>query len=135
MKKVLNSIVLLVLVLIAGALYYVTQIKPEINFQESVVISNFEKISQLESQNIESSTMTAQELEQALADQSSLSGGVKTLTVGPDLVDCEGVVLQKCMIIDGDYFYDDILGFEHEEGFKYGQNISKLFKNNRENKM
>ena len=48
-----------------------------------------------------------------------------TLYVGPELVDCVGVGPQKCMLVktepDGEYqyFYDQIQGFEYEEGYTY----------------
>lgn len=49
----------------------------------------------------------------------------KTIYVGPELVDCVSVAPQKCMLIkenqDADYtlFYDQIVGFDYEEGYEY----------------
>ncbi len=49
----------------------------------------------------------------------------RTVYIGPILVDCEGEGPQKCMLIkenrDDDYtlFYDQIEGFEYEEGYEY----------------
>jgi heat shock protein HslJ len=49
----------------------------------------------------------------------------KTLYVGPQLVDCEGVAPQKCLQVkdspDGEYrlFYGQIEGFEFEEGKEF----------------
>ena len=49
----------------------------------------------------------------------------KTIYVGPELVDCVGVAPQKCMLVkeyqDDDYtlFYDQIEGFDYEEGYEY----------------
>ena len=49
----------------------------------------------------------------------------KTIYVGPELVDCTGVAPQKCMLVkedpDGEYtlFYDQIEGFNYEEGYEY----------------
>lgn len=49
----------------------------------------------------------------------------KTIYVGPKLVDCVGVTPQKCMLVkenpEDEYtlFYDQIEGFEYEEGFEY----------------
>ncbi len=54
-----------------------------------------------------------------------------TLFIGPVLVDCEGEGPQKCMLIkedpEGDYqyFYDQIEGFEYEEGFVYELQVKK----------
>ena len=53
------------------------------------------------------------------------SSEVVTMYVGPELVDCVGAGPQKCMLVktdpDGEYeyFYSQIEGFEHEEGFEY----------------
>ncbi len=49
----------------------------------------------------------------------------KTIYVGPELVDCVGVAPQQCMQVKedplGEYtlFYDQIEGFNHEEGYEY----------------
>lgn len=49
----------------------------------------------------------------------------KTIYVGPELVDCVGVAPQKCMLIkenpedDYTFFYDQIEGFEYEQGYEY----------------
>jgi heat shock protein HslJ len=56
---------------------------------------------------------------------------VKTLYVGPQLVDCAGVAPQKCLQVkdspDGEYrlFYDQIEGFEFEEGKEYVLKVSE----------
>ena len=45
--------------------------------------------------------------------------------IGPELVDCVGVGPQKCMLVKTDadaeytYFYDQIEGFDYEEGYAY----------------
>ncbi len=50
---------------------------------------------------------------------------VKTVFIGPELVDCVGEAPQKCMQIkenpedDYQYFYDQIEGFDYEEGYEY----------------
>ena len=49
----------------------------------------------------------------------------KTIYVGPVLMDCVGVGPQKCMLIrenpqdEYTFFYDQIDGFDYEEGFEY----------------
>ncbi|NTV37714.1 MAG: DUF4377 domain-containing protein, partial [Anaerolineales bacterium] len=54
----------------------------------------------------------------------------QTLYVGPQLVDCEGVAPQKCLQVkdspDGEYrlFYDQIEGFDFEEGKEYVLTVS-----------
>ena len=55
----------------------------------------------------------------------------KTLFVGPNLVDCVGVAPQKCMQVKENpedpwkLFYDQIEGFEYEEGYLYELKISQ----------
>ena len=50
---------------------------------------------------------------------------IKTIFVGPKLVDCVGVSIQKCMMIKESpgsewmYFYDKIKGFDFEPGYEY----------------
>lgn len=52
-------------------------------------------------------------------------GTIKTLFVGPELVDCVGVAPQQCLQVkeneadDWTLFYDQIEGFTHEPGFIY----------------
>jgi heat shock protein HslJ len=49
----------------------------------------------------------------------------KTIYVGPELVDCTGVAPQKCMLVKENpedeyrFFYDQIEGFDYEEGYEY----------------
>lgn len=53
------------------------------------------------------------------------AGIEKTIYVGPTLVDCEGVAPQKCMLVkenpedDWTLYYDQIEGFDYEEGYEY----------------
>jgi heat shock protein HslJ len=57
--------------------------------------------------------------------------GEKTIYVGPQLVDCEGVAPQKCMLVKEDpqaeytLFYDPIEGFDYEEGYEYELRIKE----------
>ncbi len=49
----------------------------------------------------------------------------KRVFIGDHLVDCEGIAPQKCMLYkenianDWTYFYDNIEGFDYEEGYTY----------------
>ncbi len=45
--------------------------------------------------------------------------------VGPELVDCVGVGPMKCMVVDGNFFYESIEGFDYEEGYVYELRIEK----------
>ena len=55
----------------------------------------------------------------------------KTLFVGPNLVDCVGVAPQKCMQVKDNpedpwkLFYDQIEGFEYQEGYLYELKVSQ----------
>lgn len=50
------------------------------------------------------------------------------LTVGPKKVDCVGVVPMKCLVVDGNNFYDNIVGFDFEEGNTYEIKVNKITK-------
>lgn len=50
---------------------------------------------------------------------------VMEVMVGPELLDCVGVGPQKCMEVNGDFFYGSIDGFEHEEGYNYRLKIER----------
>ena len=44
---------------------------------------------------------------------------VMEVSVGPERVYCEGSAPMMCLVVDGELFYDDIEGFEHEAGYRY----------------
>lgn len=52
-------------------------------------------------------------------------GEIKTLYVGPEMAECVGVAPQMCLLVrenpedEYTFFYDNIEGFEYEEGFNY----------------
>jgi hypothetical protein len=50
---------------------------------------------------------------------------VVEMTVGPTLAKCYGVGLQSCMVVNGEFFYDGIEGFEYEAGYDYRLRIGK----------
>ncbi len=68
---------------------------------------------------------------EAVTEEPPMEAIVKTIYVGPELVECEGVGPQTCMQIkddpQGEYrlFYDQIEGFEYEEGYTYVLEISE----------
>jgi len=51
--------------------------------------------------------------------------GRYVVTVGPELVDCVGEGPMKCMVVDDQLFYDQIIGFDYEEGYTYTLHITK----------
>ena len=55
----------------------------------------------------------------------SAKSEVMTVTVGPDKVDCVGVAPMKCLVVDGENFYDPIDGFEHVAGTAYVLKIER----------
>lgn len=42
-----------------------------------------------------------------------------TFMVGPEYVDCVGVGPMKCLMVNDQYFYDEIVGFDFEVGYEY----------------
>lgn len=50
---------------------------------------------------------------------------VRDVVVGPAKVECQGVAPQWCLIVDGEFFYDDIDGFDHEAGYRYRLRIEE----------
>ena len=59
------------------------------------------------------------------ACRSSAQAVEKTIYVGPTMVDCTGVGPQKCLLVkenpsdEYQLFYDQIEGFDYEEGYEY----------------
>ena len=49
----------------------------------------------------------------------------ETFSIQSELKDCVGVGPQKCMVVNGNYFYDSIEGFEYEEGYNYEIKVNK----------
>ena len=52
-------------------------------------------------------------------------GKVMEVTVGPKLWDCVGAGPQKCLEVNGQYFYEGIDGFKYEEGYTYRLKIER----------
>ena len=46
-------------------------------------------------------------------------------SIGSEYKDCVGVAPMKCLLVNGEYFYDHINGFEYEEGFEYVITVKK----------
>ena len=53
------------------------------------------------------------------------AGVVMVATVGPELLDCVGAAPMKCLEVDGEFFYDEIEGFDYEEGYTYRLRIER----------
>lgn len=56
---------------------------------------------------------------QAPTAASAPGGMILEVTVGPELVDCVGAAPMRCLMVDGELFYEPIEGFEHEKGYEY----------------
>lgn len=67
---------------------------------------------------IASATTAAPSHIEACADETAVDCMME-VSVGPERVYCEGSAPMMCMMVDGDLFYDDIDGFEHEAGYRY----------------
>ena len=54
-----------------------------------------------------------------------VNGMVLEVTVGPEMEDCVGSAPMRCLVVDGELFYDSIEGFEHDEGYEYRLRIER----------
>lgn len=52
-------------------------------------------------------------------------GTVREVTVGPEREECTGSAPQLCLVVDGELFYDEIDGFQHEAGYQYRLRIEQ----------
>ncbi len=46
-------------------------------------------------------------------------GVVLEVSVGPEREPCVGVAPQSCLVVDGELFYQEIDGFDHQPGYRY----------------
>ena len=53
------------------------------------------------------------------------SGRVLEVSVGPSRKECYGPFRRMCLIVDGQFFYDEIQGFNHEPGYRYTLRIEE----------
>ena len=49
----------------------------------------------------------------------------REVTVAPHRAECVGVALMECLVVDGELFYGEIEGFEHEAGYVYRLRIER----------
>lgn len=49
----------------------------------------------------------------------------REVTVPPHRAECVGVALMECLTVDGELFYEEIEGFEHEAGYVYRLRIER----------
>lgn len=55
----------------------------------------------------------------AACSNSNAETGLKTLEIAAERVPCHGVAPQQCLIVNGELFYDEIIGFDPVEGNTY----------------
>lgn len=67
---------------------------------------------------IASATTAAPSQIETCADETAVDCMIE-VSVGPELEDCVGSAPMRCMVVDGELFYDDIDGFEYEAGYRY----------------
>lgn len=77
-----------------------------------------------------SNACTAGDVEVAYQGECGESTTVETFEIDPELKDCVGVAPQKCMVVNGGLFYDQIEGFSFEEGYQYTIKVEKTEKEN-----
>ena len=63
----------------------------------------------------------------SVAVSPSTEGTRETLevAVGPARQECYGPFRRMCLVVDGEYFYDEIDGFTHELGYQYRLRIER----------
>ena len=54
-----------------------------------------------------------------------VSAEVMEVMVGPVLLECVGAGPRKCLEVNGELFYESIVGFEYEEGYNYRLKIEQ----------
>ncbi len=68
-------------------------------------------------------------IDQNIADEYSVNPEnypvIETVIVGPEKVDCVGVGPMSCLVVNGEYFYDQIDEFEHQSGYEYELQVEK----------
>lgn len=62
---------------------------------------------------------------QAPPPAAEAGGMILEVTVGPELEDCVGVAPMRCLVVDGELFYESIDGFDHEQGYEYRLQIEQ----------
>ncbi len=63
-------------------------------------------------------------------EHTDLEPVIEEFLIGPELQDCVGVGPQTCMIVNDEYFYDSIVGFEYEEGYNYELRVELIDREN-----
>lgn len=51
---------------------------------------------------------------------------IEILQIAPHKKSCFGAFPMQCLVVNGDYFYDHIEGFEFEDGYRYILKVSKI---------
>jgi heat shock protein HslJ len=68
-------------------------------------------------------------VENAVSGESAQSE-VEVFTVASEKVECVGVGPMECLVVNGEYFYDEIQGFEYEPGYQYTLQVERTEREN-----
>lgn len=63
--------------------------------------------------------------ERAIDGTKGESSSIREVTVGPARRECYGPFRRMCLIVGGEFFYDEIDGFTHEPGYGYRLRIER----------
>ena len=72
-----------------------------------------------------SALATAASLALLVACGGEAEGEILEVVVGPERVECVGVAPMQCLVVDGEWFYEEIDGFEHQKGYVYRLKIEQ----------
>ncbi len=65
--------------------------------------------------------------------KATTDGEILTFIISPHRVDCMGVGPMKCLVVNGEYFYQPIIGFDFQPGFEFELTVRKAQKFTPEN--
>ena len=54
------------------------------------------------------------------------AASIRTISVGPEMRECVGVAPRMCLVVNGELFYGDIVGFVYEPGSRYELRIREI---------
>ena len=58
-------------------------------------------------------------------NETSVNFIVLNFEIGPQLINCQGFIHQKCMVVNGELFYNSIEGFDFELGYIYKVKVKR----------
>ena len=73
---------------------------------------------------------TQESADQTTEIDANTPGDTLTFQIAPYTQDCTGVAPMKCMVVNNELFYDDIQGFEYQEGTEYTITVKRIKREN-----